>query len=165
MGRSNSSSARHSQKWRPRISRSVPPSPAEDGRPLRRIFISRRSKKVIRQAAWINGFGANGEFDIERTKIIAAAEAVLDALQAMGGSVNTCLNKLGMEAVFDASTSVSKNVIYNGVFSRCIAVIRLFGRSKCRPREPYIHFPFDGISGSPAHHEPFTSLDRNTIDG
>lgn len=40
------------------------------------------------RAAWINGFGAQGEFDSERTKIIAAAEAVLDALQAMGGRVN-----------------------------------------------------------------------------
>lgn len=39
------------------------------------------------RAAWIDGFGAHGEFDNERTKIIAAAEAVLGALQAMGGSV------------------------------------------------------------------------------
>lgn len=37
------------------------------------------------RAAWVNGVGANGEFDQERTKILVAAEAALDALEKMGG--------------------------------------------------------------------------------
>ncbi|WP_426020777.1 hypothetical protein [Brevundimonas sp. DWR2-3-1b1] len=38
------------------------------------------------RAAWVNGFGANGEFNEERTKIIDQAEQILDQLQAAGGS-------------------------------------------------------------------------------
>ena len=41
---------------------------------------------VEARAAWINGYGSHGEFDAERDKLIAAAEAVLDALGAIGGS-------------------------------------------------------------------------------
>ena len=35
---------------------------------------------------WIGGYGAHGEVQAERDKIIFAAEATLDALQAIGGS-------------------------------------------------------------------------------
>ncbi len=38
------------------------------------------------RAAWVNGFGANGEFDPERTRIIDEADRILDELQAAGGS-------------------------------------------------------------------------------
>ncbi|MGY5780309.1 hypothetical protein [Rhizobium sp. LEGMi135b] len=37
------------------------------------------------RAAWIQGYGAKGEFDQERTKILADAENVLDQLVALGG--------------------------------------------------------------------------------
>lgn len=37
------------------------------------------------RAAWIRGYGANGEFDQERTKILTDAEDVLDQLVALGG--------------------------------------------------------------------------------
>tara|TARA_Y100000816_G_scaffold270624_1_gene234523 strand:+ start:957 stop:1184 length:228 start_codon:yes stop_codon:yes gene_type:complete len=38
------------------------------------------------RAAWFNGFGANGELDSERERLIQQAESVLDQLEAMGGS-------------------------------------------------------------------------------
>jgi len=38
------------------------------------------------QAAWVNGYGANGEFDAERTRLIRHAGQVLDALERVGGS-------------------------------------------------------------------------------
>ncbi|MCG5486827.1 MAG: hypothetical protein KK482_24550 [Sinorhizobium meliloti] len=37
------------------------------------------------RAAWIQAYGANGEFDQERTKILTDAEDVLDQLVALGG--------------------------------------------------------------------------------
>ncbi|USJ28607.1 hypothetical protein [Ensifer adhaerens] len=37
------------------------------------------------RAAWIRGYGAIGEFDQERTKILSDAEDVLDHLIALGG--------------------------------------------------------------------------------
>jgi hypothetical protein len=36
------------------------------------------------RAAWIQGYGAKGEFDQERIKILADAENVLDQLVALG---------------------------------------------------------------------------------
>ena len=38
------------------------------------------------RAAWIKGFGANGEFDDERTRLIDETDRVLNELQKAGGS-------------------------------------------------------------------------------
>lgn len=38
------------------------------------------------RAAWFQTFGANGEFDQQREKLIGDAEAVLDALEAINGT-------------------------------------------------------------------------------
>lgn len=38
------------------------------------------------RAAWAKGFGANGELDAERGRLLEQAEAVLDELEKIGGS-------------------------------------------------------------------------------
>lgn len=38
------------------------------------------------RAAWVKGYGANGEFDEDRDRLIAQMEKVLDALEQINGS-------------------------------------------------------------------------------
>lgn len=38
------------------------------------------------RAAWVGGYGAGGEFDGERERLIEKAERVLDELERVGGS-------------------------------------------------------------------------------
>jgi len=38
------------------------------------------------RAAWIQGYGSNGEFDAERDRLITKLEDTLDELQKIGGT-------------------------------------------------------------------------------